>query len=47
MLKEDFQKFVAMVNELATADNQHYVCALVGRARRQGAGLLVEAWFTA
>ena len=47
MLKEDFHKFVAMVNELVTETNQHYVCVLVGRARRQGAGILVEAGFTA
>ena len=47
MLKEDFHKFVAMVNELVTETNQHYVCVLVGRARRQGSGLLVEAGVSA
>ena len=43
MLKEDFHKFVAMAQHLVTADNEHYVCVLVGRARRQ----MVEAGPTA
>ena len=47
MLKEDFAKFVAMANQLVTADNEHYVCVLVGRARRQGSGLLGEAGLSA
>ena len=36
MIKEDFEKFVAVANELVTAENWHYVCVLVGRA--EGAG---------
>ena len=47
MLKEDFHTFVAMAEHLVTADNEHYVCVLVGRARRQGSGLLVEAGVSA
>ena len=47
LLKDDFDKFVQMVSNLVTADNQHYVCVLVGRARRQGSGLLVEAGVSA
>ena len=47
MWKEDFDKFVAMANELVTADNQHYVCVLVGRARRPGSGLFMEAGLSA
>ena len=47
MFKEDFEKFAAMANQLVTADNHHYVCVLVGRAGRQGAGLPVEAGLTA
>ena len=41
MFKEDFEKFVAVANELVTAHNLHYVCVLVGRAGHQGAGLQV------
>ena len=39
MFKEDFEKFVAVANELVTAHNWHYVCVLVGPAGHQVAGL--------
>ena len=47
MAKQDFEKFVSTVSSLVTPLNENYVCVLVGRARRQGAGLQVEAGLSA
>ena len=47
MAKQDFDKFVGTVNGLVTPSNGNYICVLVGRARRQGAGLQVEGGVTA
>ena len=41
--KEDLQRFVETVSPLVTAENASSICVLVGRARRPGAGLFVEA----
>ncbi len=41
--KSDFEAFAATVNALVTAENESHAIVFCGRARRQGAGLAVEA----
>jgi len=44
---DDLQLFAQVANQLVTAENKAYVVVFVGRAKRQGAGLCVEAGITA
>ena len=41
--KEDFQLFMETMSQLVTSESENYIVVFPGRAKRQGAGLAVEA----
>ena len=41
--QDDLKNFFAAVNPLVSATNESHICIMVGKSKRQGSGLLVEA----
>ena len=41
--QDDLKNFLTAVNPLVTPSNESHICVMVGKSKRQGSGLLVEA----
>ena len=41
--QDDLKNFLTAVNPLVTLLNESHICIMVGKSKRQGSGLLVEA----